>query len=264
MSIRQQILIAWGSSRAPLSGLTPSWATYVHPGTGSSATGPAIAELGTGTGLYSFSIDDDHCGVIDLGASATPRYVAVVSVNTPTFVLFDSSGVPLAGQSPIWNACVDASDGSSATEPTITELSGGLYRIDDPPATTVGIIDGGSSAVPRYFSVGLPDGVSGVPPTISNYSPAEGSVITAKTPLGFDVTGSVNGLANVALGVRFTGSIVVELAYDGSQFQTLYAGASTVTSISGGLRFSLLRAGGWPSTPTVLVIAVDAAGNVST
>lgn len=96
------------------------------------------------------------------------------------------------------------------------------------------------------------------PPTIENVTPAAGTAIGTTTPVGFDVVDAE--LRRVLVKASFAGSDAWELVYDGTAFAPAYAAGSMVTSFAGGLRFRVLRAGGWPSAPTLTPFAFDASG----
>ncbi len=62
----------------------------------------------------------------------------------------DQYFAPLAGLTPTWVVHVDATTGSAASQPTITDLTGGSYSFE-PVSNAVGILDLGGTAVPRYM-----------------------------------------------------------------------------------------------------------------
>lgn len=98
------------------------------------------------------------------------------------------------------------------------------------------------------------------PPVVSNVSPTPGTTISPSTPITMDVTDN-RGLALVMLIASFPGTPAPEVVYDGNAFSSAYLGSSSVSSISGGYHFSLLRNGGWPATPTVIPYVLDTSGN---
>lgn len=95
------------------------------------------------------------------------------------------------------------------------------------------------------------------PPTISNVVPAPGTGIYVNTPLQFDVV-DADSFAALLLYVSFADG-TKEVAYDGSSFSTTYR-MSITSPISNGLRFVVNRMGGWPSAPSLSVVAVDGLG----
>lgn len=109
----------------------------------------------------------------------------------------------------------------------------------------------------RLLSAPAPDSTR---PVVGNFVPAAGTMITANTPLQFDVTDNQNQFSSIAIKLSFAGSAPWEIACDGPQFGPNYLG-STRTAIANGFRYVLNRASGWPSSPTVSVLAVDGSGN---
>jgi hypothetical protein len=96
-------------------------------------------------------------------------------------------------------------------------------------------------------------------PTVTLVSPADGSTIT-RTPIVVDVT-DASTFAALFVWVTYNDGRAPDLVHDGESFQVPFAGNSTRVSISGGYRYTLRRAGGWPAAPTVHVLPVDTAGN---
>lgn len=101
------------------------------------------------------------------------------------------------------------------------------------------------------------------PPTLANQLPAPGTLIDERTPLQFDVT-DAGGLRRVIVTMRDALDGVEEVVHDGDLFRGLFLGSSTRTVISGGWRYRVLRQGGWKSSPTMRVYALDTSGNEST
>lgn len=105
-----------------------------------------------------------------------------------------------------------------------------------------------------------------IAPTVTLVSPANGATIARAAPVILDVTDDEARLIRVILLARFfSGSTEVarEVVYDGGgggpAFGPLYTG-STVVAITGGFRFTIVRAGGWPSSPRLRVFAFDTHG----
>ena len=69
-------------------------------------------------------------------------------------------------------------------------------------------------------------------------------------------------LRRVVLLSRFAGRND-EVIHDGTEFRAPYSASSTRTAIAGGFRFRVRRTGGWPSSPSILPLAVDTSGNVA-
>jgi hypothetical protein len=101
-------------------------------------------------------------------------------------------------------------------------------------------------------------------PVISSPSPSSGSSIAANATVGMDVTDDSGSLGQVLIYATFPGASAPELVYDGSAFSSAYSSGSTVTSITNGLRFRLVRAGvGFYGTFTVTTLARDPTGNAA-
>lgn len=101
-------------------------------------------------------------------------------------------------------------------------------------------------------------------PTVGNLSPDPSVAIAAVTPLAFDVVDAAAGFRSIVVIVKFAavGGVVPpwETAYDGASFGPNYSTLSTIGSITNGFHFRVRRDGGWPSTPTLAIVAVDTAG----
>jgi hypothetical protein len=94
-------------------------------------------------------------------------------------------------------------------------------------------------------------------PVIQNFNPGVGVSITSGTILSFDVV-DATGQAPVyaAILANFVGNPIQELVYNSVNFNAQYSNASnTITPISGGFHFTLLRNGGWPGSVTLVPIA---------
>jgi len=160
----------YNAAGAPLASQTPTWAADYNAGSGASISGPSFRELGGGLYAFDRPVDFDFVGLVDMGASANPRYGLAPARARESFALFRAeeliipggegepptvlaAGSPLTGASPTWASLLRVSTGAAiAEQPTITELGGGVYIFARPPADEhwVGIIDGGAAANPRY------------------------------------------------------------------------------------------------------------------
>lgn len=98
-------------------------------------------------------------------------------------------------------------------------------------------------------------------PTVGNFGTASGTPNTPQARLQFDVTDNA-ALRKVMVLVHYGAYDRTEAAYDGDNFVGAYAGTTQV--ISGGLRFTLWHRSGWPTSPTIRVIAFDTAANEAT
>lgn len=94
-------------------------------------------------------------------------------------------------------------------------------------------------------------------PTIGNISPTPGTPIRSSDTVSFNVTDDAE-IRHVE--VRVSQGSTVETVFNGSVFVGRYTG-STRVAISGGQRFTVLRNGGWTSSPTFSVSAIDSSGN---
>lgn len=103
------------------------------------------------------------------------------------------------------------------------------------------------------------------PPVVTFVSPPEGTQVEVNDALVFDVTDETE-LGRVLVVLYIAATADQELAFDGTSFTARYLALSSVTPISGGLRFSLRRTGGWTAATniTVRVFAVDGSGNLET
>jgi hypothetical protein len=97
-------------------------------------------------------------------------------------------------------------------------------------------------------------------PVVSNVTPAVLSAITDTTVVGFDVTDD-NSFRELVVVASFPNMKLLEVVWMDGALGPLYALRSTATGITGGYTFRLLREGGWPSSPTIFVKAVDTFGN---
>ena len=98
-------------------------------------------------------------------------------------------------------------------------------------------------------------------PVISNVTPVAASAIAATQVLGLDATASV-AIRLAMLVAYFPNLGIREVIHDGTSFGPNYPAASgnSRTVISGGFRYTLLRTGGWPASPTIIPYVVDVAG----
>jgi hypothetical protein len=96
-------------------------------------------------------------------------------------------------------------------------------------------------------------------PVVGNVTPAPGTLITRASPLAFDVTDDV-ALRRVIVCARFVDG-TYEVVHDGDAFAARYVSGSTRVAITSGLRYSIRRSGGWPSSPTIVPFPVDTSGN---
>lgn len=252
----------------PTSGLTPSWHVVYDADTGvEQTTGlPSFNDLGGG--LYSFEVPAGYefTGIIDLGATAAPRYRVYKAAGIETFGAFDPA--PAIGLTPTWDVYKNLDTGANVTAPTFTELGKGMYKFSKPAAGDPlgGVIDLGAGREPRYLKYDAQSDSSGATaPVISNITPAAGSQLaTVRTPVVFDVTDVDPGVQLVVAKLKYAGSDLEHVVWDGSAFTTAWVARSTRTIIANGFRFSILPAAGWTRNISEIdVIAIDGAGNQS-
>lgn len=88
-------------------------------------------------------------------------------------------------------------------------------------------------------------------PVVTFVGPA---TLTADDPIVVEVT-STPALASGVIAFTFPGIPTTELAFAGVSFTENYVRDSRAEAITDGFRYSLFRRGGWPDTPTVMVVA---------
>lgn len=255
MANNEIVFLATNSSGTPLTGLTPTWDAAYDARDGSVvASPPAVTELGGG--LYKFTVtgSDDLTGVIDIGASAEPRYLVLSGLLFQTFAAWDSSGSPLSGLTPTWESLVEFDTGTAYTpQMTLSAFGSGIYKVADPGTDThlVGVIDMGASAQPRYASYDSDVAVLTLP---------------SSSTLSTSLLGKTNKDLRVPKGEDMT---ITHTQYDQDASLYDFTGATVVFSVrpepgSGTLTFS--KSSAVPGevdivTPTsgVAVVNIDAA-----
>jgi hypothetical protein len=153
---RTQAILVTDPSGSPLTGLSPTWSCLWDVRTGVAPAQPAITEVGS-TGLYRTAINEGLAGIVDMGATAEPRYVLVDSTlsHYHAIAAYDVvTGAPLALLNPTWSAVVTTATGDAATpQPAFSGLGGGVYVITGLSPGLAGIADLGATADPRYLLV---------------------------------------------------------------------------------------------------------------
>lgn len=107
--------------------------------------------------------------------------------------------------------------------------------------------------------------MSAVNPAISNVSPA-GAAIGTQTPWQCALTlDPANGkISRIIVLVEFPQTGVIEAVYFNGGFNAAYTGASFIEeSLPGTFSISVIRNGGWPSSPNVFVHANSDAGGMT-
>lgn len=97
-------------------------------------------------------------------------------------------------------------------------------------------------------------------PVVHNFVPAVGSYISSSQPISFDVTDDSGKFRRIIVHVAFADG-TEEVAHNGESFRGYYSTTSTRVLITNGWRYTVMRSGGWPSTPTFNVFAIDVEGN---
>ncbi len=98
-----------------------------------------------------------------------------------------------------------------------------------------------------------------VAPTATLISPWMTALPLGSTPIVVDVKDET-ALRRAFIFVEFSDS-PEEVIWDGYVFSDQYIAASTVATVTGGKRFSIVRGGGWRSDPNVVVTGQDTSGN---
>lgn len=260
------------AARAPLTSATPGFLVYCDGAGTDVLPHPDIVEIEQGK--YGFVFDDAaavRVWQIDGGSLAVPRYVTGGNGgDVQVFGTYDVLGAPTAPGmgSPNFILYVDAAD-ATETQPSILNPATGLFFFLPSPAD----IDEGRAFVIRTDSDGLlfPDSYDGTvgnvpsgggtdttPPTVTLVSPGQGGIGPDST-IVVDVT-DAGGLRLVVLSAEWP-DIGLEEVINRGAFSTKYAGSS-MAPISGGMRLSFKRAGGFPEgTMKLHIDVVDQSGN---
>jgi len=255
------IFAAFDATPSPLAGLSPTWVALFNASTGLPIAQPTISNLGSGLYLIGSGLSGTSAGIIDLGATAVPRYLHLYAAAPGTAAAFDGASVPLAGLSPTWDSFVDDA-GAPASAPTITELGSGLYRIDySGPNSRTGVIDFGATAFPRYSTWNF-DPFNADPPVISNMTPAPGSIVSSDV-IEFDVDDLDPGLLTVIIYCKYADQPETLLVHDGTDFKSPWDTSDNVrTAIANGFHYALKPGGGWTGSFDLDVVAIDGEGNL--
>lgn len=137
----------------------------------------------------------------------------------------------------------DGKDGSyiAGTTDSLSLSPGYLYSV--PGSIVAG---GGSTDITR--------------PVISNLNPTPGTPISTSQVISFDVTDNLGLFTRIIIIAVF--GTAQEVVHDGANFAFIYQNASsTVTPITNGFHYTVLRSGGWPASVTFEPFAIDVSGN---
>ena len=240
----KSLIPAFDSSGVPLSGLSPTWYSLFNAATELSYTPtPAITEIAS-SGVYSFNRPEgiDIAGIIDLGATATPRYMFYGSDRYVTYAAYDLGGTPLTGVSPTWATVVDVEGNAFTPQPTLIELGLGVYKVARHTGRATGYIDMTASASPRYFSYDSDDVLSTLATTTPDVAPPLTPITGGESTLPIDLMIGDNGelvLTNGRLvwtyGVAATAQQcrLALLAFRGEWFEDLDSGVPWFQEILG-------------------------------
>jgi hypothetical protein len=250
---------AYDSNNSPLAGLTPTWLATFDAETGTAASEPSIEEISGGAYKFELPVDvADFCGTIDLGATATPRYLHVEAFLNTTFAAFDGDGVPLTGLTPTWSLLKDVSTEADLPLPSFSELGDGIYKFET-PANAVGLIAVGGTASPAYLS--FSSAVDDVQPVvITGVTPPEPSHVFRNTIVEFDLDDSQTLSLFILIVSSRNGDSVCEVAYDSlNGFRGKYRNTRSTTN---GTHFTVWRTGGWSFPPKFEFVPVLSTGNL--
>ena len=107
------------------------------------------------------------------------------------------------------------------------------------------------------FPSGSPDPV---PPRITDLDPPAGTAIASGQTVAFSITDDVQLSAVVVIASFADG--LTEVVHDDFGFRGYYVGAPNArVAVVNGWRYTILRRGGWASTPTIEWMSVDTSGN---
>jgi len=99
------------------------------------------------------------------------------------------------------------------------------------------------------------------PPVVGSFSPALGGTISPTQPITFEVTDDSGAFRRIIVHAVFADGIE-EVVHNGLAFRGLYQTSSQRVLVTNGFRYTVLRTGGWPSSPaTFNVFALDESGN---
>lgn len=131
---------------------------------------------------------------------------------------------------------------------------------EEQPSTTSGVGDTvlGHDLI---LSVVGPGAGGGAAPVIDNFAPAVGTPITRDKIISFDVTDDT-GLLRAEVFVTLGGDTYV--VHDGERFRGSFTNYSSRAVIANGFRYNVKPNGGWTSSPTFEVHAVDTSGQEAT
>ena len=143
----------------------------------------------------------------------------------------------------------------SGLNPSVTYYAVGRARdmYGNREANTVAV------TIPKIDNPAPPTPPPDPPPVLEYVAPLPGMTIGRKQPVRFRVTDNLAMRRLIVIASIPTVS-ADEVVFDG-QLRRLYAGSSSAVPIEGGYELTVLRAGGWPGSPTFRVFAIDSKGS---
>lgn len=195
---------------------------------------------------------------------------AAVEVNPVSLSVVPASASITAGETTQFTAVMLYSDSTSRVVPaewavasdTVASigLSTGIATGLSFGIVEVTVVPVGMPSFHAHASLTVVNSVPPVPtpPIITNVIPAPGTPIVVLEHISLDVLDD-NGLRAVLFSASFSGILGEELIYNGSEFKYPYL-TSSVEQLPNGLRFHIVRSGGWPGDPTITPFAFDVLG----
>jgi hypothetical protein len=148
-------------------------------------------------------------------------------------------------------------------------LGGYYYEATVAEIDTLGydglLVDNGGTALPYFYVWNvIPVPPAPLPPPgvviVALITPI--STISKTTPVIIDVYSTAVPLRRAWVNASYAGLLPDDMVHNSDRFGAAYQGSTNVRSnITNGYRFTLLRDGGWPGTPSITVHAVDTLGS---
>jgi hypothetical protein len=142
-----------------------------------------------------------------------------------------------------------------------TEIVAGVSSADPFEYHPASITSGGTYTAPLEFpgvEIAEADAIPGLV-IIDLITPI--GTISKTTPIIIDVYGTTVPLRRAWINAAYAGVISDDMVHNGDRFGAAYQGVTNNrANITNGYRFTLLRDGGWPGTPSLDVHAVDTQG----
>lgn len=100
-------------------------------------------------------------------------------------------------------------------------------------------------------------------PEVIDIAPPAGTILDPEDPISFSVVDDSGSFARILVAMNFAGQ-APEFVHDGDVFVGYYSTRSSRTVVPGGWRYTVSRAGGWPSAPSIRIFPIDSSGNDGT